>query len=41
MDKQGKIAIAGILMWMFFASLYVGVIGAIGWVAWHFIKKFW
>jgi hypothetical protein len=35
------IAVFGILVWMFFASLYVGAFGAVIWVAWHFIKKLW
>jgi|GEM_PF-4290964 hypothetical protein len=33
--------IFAVLVWLFFAALYVGFFGGICWIAWHFIKKFW
>lgn len=32
---------AGIVVWIIGILINVAILGCIGWVAWHFISKFW
>ena len=39
--KVGRIQCAGIIVWVISFVFSIALAGAIIWVAWHFISKYW